>query len=268
MTLGLLLTGSGLAQGVKRLILTDGSYQMATEWTKIGDRVRYFSSERGEWEELPIALVDWKATDDWNAVRAKSQEQEMKQATAEDIVVRKEEQLNTPLVAPELRLPADGGVFLLEELAGKPVLQKVAGSKALENDHEGKNILKRSVIPIAGRVQTIELKGAAAKVRVHSAALSIFVDVDDRQGAIPGDSFRMVRLERKKELRVLAKNTVAVTGDQSQSEKFLHSRAEKFGGDWWKLIPLEDLTPGEYAIVVSAPGDEGDGVVWDFGVDK
>jgi len=265
-TLGVLLAGSVSAQAVKRLILTDGSYQTATEWTKTGDRVRYFSAERAEWEELPVALVDWKATEEWNSVRADKQEEELKQTTKEQIETRKEEELNTPLVAPELRLPADGGVFLLEELAGKPVLQTVGGSKTMENDHEGKNILKRSVIPIASQVQTIELKGAAAKVRVHSATPSIFLDVEGQHGAIPGEDFRIVRLERHKDLRMLAKNKVAITGEQSQTEKFLHSRAEKFSGDWWKLIPLEDLTPGEYAIVVSIAGD--DGVVWDFGVDK
>ncbi len=267
MTLGLLLTGSGFAQAVKRLILTDGTYQMATEWTKEGDRVRYFSAERAEWEEIPVALVDWKATDTWNAERAKIIGEEMKQVPEEQIVARKEEQLNAPLVAPELHLPAEGGVFLLEEVADKPVLQKVDGNKTQENDHAGKNMLIRSVIPIASQVQTIELKGPAAKVRVHSAAPSIFVDVEDNQGAIPGDSFRMVRLERKKDLRVVAKNKVAITGDQSQAENFLHSRAEKVSGNWWKLIPLEDLTPGEYAIVISAPGFDGSGVVWDFGVD-
>lgn len=269
--LGLLLTGSAFAQEAKRLILTDGTYQTATEWMKVGDRVRYFSAERAEWEELPVALVDWKATENWNVERAKIQAQEMKeemkQVPEEAVVARKEEQLNTPLVAAELRLPADGGVFLLEELAGKPVLQKVGGSKPQENDHEGRNILKRSVIPVASQVQTIELKGPEAKVRMHSAAPSIFVDVEDSQGVIPGENFRMVRLERKKGLRVLAKNKVAISGEQNQTEKFLLSRAEKFSGDWWKLVPLEDLTPGEYAIVVSVPGTDGNGVVWDFGVD-
>jgi hypothetical protein len=67
---------------------------------------------------------------------------------------------------------------------------------------------------------------------------------------------------------LVAKNSVNIVGDSKVSERFLQSRAEKFSGDWWKVIPLEDLTPGEYAVVVSAPGDDGSGTAWDFGVDK
>jgi hypothetical protein len=267
MLLGLLLGGPAFAQAVKRLILTDGSYQTATEWKKEGDRLKYYSAERGEWEELPVALVDWKATDEWNAEREKSVAEEMKQVTAEEVTARKEAVSNTPLVAGELRLPTEGGVFLLEEVAGKPVLNKIEGNRALVNDNLGKNLLRKSIMPIASQTQTIELKGASAKVRVHAASPAIYVDVENDQGAITGDNFRIVRLERKKELRVLARNKVAMSGEQNVKEKFLLSRAEKFSGDWWKLIPLEDLTPGEYAIVISAPGDDGNGVVWDFGVD-
>lgn len=263
----LLLAASASAQAVKRLILTDGSYQTATEWKVNGERVKYFSAERAEWEEIPAALVDWKATEEWNAERSKSATEEMKQVTEEELAARKEAESNTPLVAPELRLPAEGGVFLLEELTGKPVLSKVEANKVQVDDSVGKNMLKRSIIPIASQVQTIELKGRTAKVRLHSAAPSIFVDVENDRGAMPGDSFRIVRLEQKKDLRVLAKNKVAITGDTNVTERFLQSRAEKFSGDWWKIIPLEDLTAGEYAIVISAPGDDGFGVVWDFGVE-
>jgi len=266
--MGMAFVASAQAQAAKRLILTDGSFQTATEWKKDGDRLKYFSAERAEWEEIPVSLVDWKATDEWNAERAKSAAEELKQVTGEEVAARKEAMLNTPLVAPDVRLPAEGGVFLLEDRAGKPVLSKVEGNKIQVNDNVGKNILKRSIIPVASQVQTIELKGPAAKVRLHSATPTIFVDVENDQGTIPADNFRVVRLVRKKDLRVVAKNTVAMSGDQSLSEKFLQSRAEKFSGEWWKIILLEDLAPGEYAIVISAAGDDGNGAAWDFGVDK
>src|SRR5271156_3163427 len=49
----------------QRLVLKDGTYQVVTKYQKVGDRVRYFSAERGQWEELPEALVDWAATEQW-----------------------------------------------------------------------------------------------------------------------------------------------------------------------------------------------------------
>lgn len=269
----LLIALPALAQTppVKRIILTDGSYQTATEWKRNGDRVKYFSAERGEWEELPASLIDWKATDDWNAERAKSAADQMKEVTADEIAARKEADMNAPLVSPEvapnLHLPAEGGVFAFEQPNGKPALTKLEGAKLQVNDHEATTMLKRSINPIASQIETVEIAGPAAKLRLHSATPFFYVSIDDDHGNVPGDSFRLVRLERKKNLRQVAKNKASITGESS-SEHYLQSRAEKFSGDWWKIIPLVDLAPGEYALVLAGVNDDANGSVWDFGVDK
>ena len=48
--------------GQSKLYMKDGSYQMVSSYEVQGDRVRYFSVERSEWEEVPTSLVDFDAT--------------------------------------------------------------------------------------------------------------------------------------------------------------------------------------------------------------
>src|SRR5438105_15780131 len=92
-------------QLAKRLILKDGSYQLASKWEKKGDRIRYYSAERGEWEELPDALIDWPATEKFDKERAAgTPPPEAVELDKELEAERKADELKTPQVAPGLRL--------------------------------------------------------------------------------------------------------------------------------------------------------------------
>ena len=98
-----------------RLILKDGNYQMVRDYQIVGDRVRYLSQERGEWEELPANLVDWDATRKWEKEHADLVEEDaspaMKEAEEldkEESQERNEQSARMPLVAEGLEAPRRG----------------------------------------------------------------------------------------------------------------------------------------------------------------
>src|ERR1700679_292312 len=86
-----------------RLVLKDGSYQSVTKYEIRGDRVRYFSAERGEWEEVPKSLIDWDATDKFEQGRNDKLSPEAAELDKELEAERRTEQARSPEVAPRLR---------------------------------------------------------------------------------------------------------------------------------------------------------------------
>lgn len=257
------------AQTAKRLILKDGSYQTATKWEVKGDRVRYYSAERAEWEEVPASMVDWAATDKYEKDRASGKNAELEQALAAEEKDRQTEAEKNPQVAPGIRLPDGGGVFALDTYRGQPQLAELVQTGGEINKQTGKNILRAAINPISTIKQSIELKGAHARVQVHVPAPEIFLDIDmdtqaDRLSL--ADHFRIVKLQEKKDLRVLGNLKITMIGTMSQQGAFIKTKAEKFSGDWIKVTPLEPLAPGEYAVVEMLTPKEMNLYVWDFGV--
>ena len=45
-----------------KLYMTDGSYQLVSDYKGRTDRVRFYSTERSDWEEVPLDMVDLKRT--------------------------------------------------------------------------------------------------------------------------------------------------------------------------------------------------------------
>jgi len=279
----LLLASPATAQQLsKRLVLKDGSYQPAVKWEIQGDRVHYLSAERNEWEDVPSSLVDWEAT--------KKYEDELKSGqvshTAAEIdreveAEHKEEEAKTPIVAPGLRLPEDGGVVLLDSLQGQPQLSDIQQSGGEVNKNTKRNILRATINPIASAKQNIELPGTHAKIQAHTAQPTFYISLDQGSDISaeqpqktaaaekPSDPmrFRIVRMQVKGDKRIAGNIKISMVGKVSQQENLVPTNAELMPGSAWvKLTPKAPLSPGEYA-VAEMLSDEGMNLyVWDFGV--
>jgi hypothetical protein len=258
--------GPAEAQTAKRLMLKDGSYQLASKWEVSGDRVRYLSTERNEWEEVPASMVDWPATENFEKQRESQRKLELKQAEEEE---ESEKVAASPAIAPGLHLPNSGGVYLLDTYNGELQLTELGQSSGELNRRTGHNILRGAIAPITSSRQSIELKGEHARTQSHVQQPAIFLDIDQDPGtkSLPlAERFRIARLEPKKDARVVEIVKIAITGKVSQQEFLLPATVEQLQGGWVRLTPSQPLSPGEYAVVEMLAPKTMNAYVWDFGV--
>ena len=261
----------------KRLILKDGSYQIATKWELKGERVRFYSAERADWEEIPESLVDWDATNQYARDRAAGKDTPEAIALDKEMQeAREEEEAKSPHVAPGLRLPPEGGVYVLDSYLTSPELLPLDQTSGEINKHTTHNILRGVINPVGGTKRTIELTGPRAKIQVHAALPAIYINVDasaettedeNSKGLeLPWDRFRIVRVQVKGDKRIVGTLKTAIYGKNSQQQDLIPATAEQFNEGWVKLTPKAPLEPGEYAIVEMLGKQGMNSYVWDFGV--
>jgi hypothetical protein len=291
-------------QLARRLILTDGSYQTVTKYEVKGDRVRYLSAERNEWEELPSSLVDWPATEKYEKDRVAAPAiPEAAELDKEFSADRAAKESLMPQVAPGLRLPELSGMYLLDNFNGQPQLVEVQQNEGGVTQSAKGNIL-REALPAGGGIKaTIELEGDHATVYSHVAVPSIYIKVDDdsadqpppgqtdsakpskpsldapraqpqgpeqpqqaEKAVIPFDRFRILHLKVKNGKRIVGDIKRTTTGKANSEQNSVKTTIDRVAQGWLKLTPIDDLPPGEYAIIESK-GSEGMNLyVWPFSV--
>ncbi len=278
-------SGFSAQELAKRLFLKDGSYQLVTKYETKGDRVRYLSAERNEWEELPSSLVDWPATEKYEKDRAAGAA--VPEAVELDKQVETELEAGEaalPQVAPGLRLPEGSGVFLLDSFQGQPQLVEVQPTAGDVNRNTKRNILRGAINPVASAKQTIELEGEHATVQAHATVPALYIKLDEdlpakqqltkdqashgSQGQEPTRDRGQSERESQGPDRTLPPPPQQPQQPEkvSQDQRLVKTTINQVTGGWLKLTPTEDLEPGEYALVETV-GKEGMNLsMWDFGV--
>jgi hypothetical protein len=247
-----LLTGPArLAADSFRLYLSDGSYQQVREYKVEDERVRYYSTERSDWEEIPLRLVDLKKTE---AERQQVQERVKKDAAADAA----EEQFEREQAHEVSLIPKAAGVFYLR--GGQAETVKQAESKIVTK--KGRTVLRYlSPLPVIGKA-TIELDGP------HSA----FVLAEERPTLwfrpSADERFGIVRCQEKKDSRVVETwYTEPVSKEMVNEHDEIDLFRQQVGEDLYKLWPQKPLGPGEYAVIQYTEG-KGNTQIWDFRIEK
>jgi hypothetical protein len=257
-----------------RIVLKDGNYQMASKCQLIGDRVHYMSAERYDWEDLPVSLVDWDATNKYELGQAEKPKlsAEIAAVDAEEEAERRREEEKSPQIKPGLHLPSQGGIFLLDYYRDNPELIELVQNGGQLNQNRKSNILRAAINPLSKAKQTIEIKGPRAAVQAHVPQPAIYINIDaDPEGRFgPGardlqGRFRIVRATSKRDARVVGAIEVAVYGKVSQKQSYVPTRSEAMNSQWLKVVSEQPLDPGEYALVEML-GKDVNMYVWDFGI--
>lgn len=281
-----------------RLILKDGSYQLVRTYEIVGDRVRYISLERGgDWEELPVSLVDWDATRKWERDHGNITDDSspaMKEAAEldrEEAAARADEKYRMPGVAPGLELPDADGIFVLDTFHGVPELVelKPLSLNTTQIERHGLSALN----PLAGRRTHFELDGPHARIHLHVndpvlyasldtmdhgdtlATHAFTVHTDSAQvengkfGAHSASSgFVIVHLDERQAVRFIGPLNLTANGTLAPSDDILTAKVEALPGKHWlKITPAKSLNIGEYALVEIQSQTEIGQAIWDFRVD-
>ena len=262
----------------KKLVLKDGNFQLAREYQRKGDRVRYFSLERGDWEEIPAAMVDWEATAKAEAEAQKGSTALLTKIHAQEEAAKIETVLDVDAslqVAPGVFLPPGEGMFAIEGNSVTPIGQVESAVKT-----DKKTLLKQvlSPIPIVPGKRNVEIPGAKAKTRITSSGPEFYLREappdPDRVSSIerssrPGESGPEVELLRavvKGNKRRLESIRSMFGQDVGSERKSISIQRWEVAATVYRFTLGEPLPPGEYALTEILPGGE-NLFVWDFGVD-
>ena len=233
-----------------KLYLADGSFQMAREYRVEGDRVKYYSTERGEWEEIPVDLVDLKKT----KAELEALEADRKASLAADVAEERAERERAREIA---RVPMNPGVYWLDGGQLQPLKQ--AESKVVTDKR--RSVWKAlSPLPVVSGKATLEVDGLASANVVQGDRPEFYMRLSREE------RFGIVKLSANKGNRIVERWTIIpVSKEVVQQHDDIEVFRQQVDDDLYKVWPQKPLEPGEYAFIQYTEG-KANTEVWDFSV--
>jgi hypothetical protein len=248
----------------RKLMLKDGSFQLVREFELDGERVRYYSIDRSQWEEIPAELVDWDQTK-----KVEAEETERDHAAVARVEKQELARLAEPIdidasleAAPGVFLPPGEGLFAFDgrailKLGQAEINSKINKTKALER------VLVP--IPIVPNRHTISIHGTRSTLRVRYAQPEFYMRTAD--GREP--TLELVRAQIHGADREIEK-VDQLMGQQRATGETLPIARWLIAQGVYRFTLGQAIEPGEYALIeiVQTQTENMSLYVWDFGVDR
>jgi len=245
----------------KKLLLKNGSFQLVREYELDGDRVRYYSLDSSQWEQIPAELVDWEATK-----KAEEQEAAHDATVLAKIQAQEAARRADPLdidasleVAPAIFLPPGEGLFVFD---GKSVLRlaQVQTASRLAK----KRLLEQVLVPVpvVPSSHTISIPGTRAKFRLRSAAPEFYMRTADAREP----EIELLRAKIRGQNRQI-ENTDELFGEHQTNRDTVALQRWQVAQGVYRFTLAQPLPPGEYALAEIVKGEDISLYVWDLGVD-
>jgi hypothetical protein len=218
-----------------KLYLKDGSFHVVREYKVEADRVRYYSTERSEWEEIPLDLVDLKKTQTEQADRQEKLEKDAKVISAEEKVEREIQKQIT-------RIPQNPGVYWLD---AKETHTIKAAEATVHTDKKRSILAKMAPIPVVAGKGTLELQGAHSQNVFTDGEQEFFIQLSETE------RFGIAKLTIKGDVRIVENLTfVPVTKETIEEPTMVECFRQELTPDGlYKIWAKDPLEPGEYAVV-------------------
>jgi hypothetical protein len=246
------LLATTLAAANLKLYLKDGTFQVIREYKVEEDRVRYYSVERSDWEEIPSSLVDLKKTEAETKARLDSFAKQAREVKEEEDAVKAER-------AEIRRIPMDPGVYMIEN--DQLRILKL-GDWTMRNPKSRKLLKMVTPGPMVAGISYMELPGEQSTNVMPNDHPEFYLQLSLE------DSFGLVKLTPGKDVRVVEKITVEpVTKELTEERELVKVFTKQMTeSGLMKIWPQQPLAKGEYAVIEYNEG-KADARVWDFRIE-
>lgn len=249
-----LLTAALLFGEAFKLYLKDGTYQMVREYQVVGDRIRYYSTDEGDWEEIPKDMVDLDKTEHQRKSKIEAQTREAREEDEEEAALREQRR-------EIASIPMDVGAYYKPDNQVKAL--KLADYQVI-TDKKRKALQVLSPVPLIPGKASVVIKGEHATFAVSEERPSFYMRLAKEE------RFGILRLSPKKNERIVENIAIVpVSKEALEDRKQMDTFQQQLAEGLYRVWPEKPLTSGEYALVeFSDTGDKDDIqlLIWDFAV--